>query len=87
MCYNNCEHFKFNPMTGVGRCSLRKGMRCPEGIDYCKVCGKELPEEHESDMCEECEAEDICLMCHTCEEEFPDEGQHNCPSCGAHIHR
>lgn len=30
MCYNDCPHFRFNPMTGEDRCTLKKGEQCPE---------------------------------------------------------
>jgi hypothetical protein len=30
MCYNACEFFHFNPMTGTDRCSLPKNDTCPQ---------------------------------------------------------
>jgi hypothetical protein len=30
MCYNDCTHFHFNPMTGEDRCSLPKKEICPQ---------------------------------------------------------
>ena len=29
MCYNQCSFFSFNPMTGDGKCTLKKGETCP----------------------------------------------------------
>jgi hypothetical protein len=28
MCYDNCEHFRFNPMTGEDRC-VSTDIHCP----------------------------------------------------------
>lgn len=30
MCYNDCEHFRFNPMTGEDRCVAKNRDICPE---------------------------------------------------------
>ena len=35
MCYNNCEHFRFNPMEGTDRC-VRGKNPCPAEI--CADC-------------------------------------------------
>lgn len=32
MCYNNCEHFRFNPVTGTDRCVKGKAP-CPDDIE------------------------------------------------------
>lgn len=29
MCYNSCQYFHFNPMTGDDKCTLPKGEDCP----------------------------------------------------------
>ena len=42
MCYNSCEHFHFNPMTGDDWCSKRKSDICPMSID-----DEELEDEYE----------------------------------------
>lgn len=42
MCYNECEHFRFNPMEGEGRCVAKRGQ---ESCLICDTCG-----EHE-DVC------------------------------------
>lgn len=38
MCYNNCHHFRFNPMTGSSQC-LRGKRACLE--DVCPVCDQD----------------------------------------------
>jgi len=33
MCYNNCQYFRFNPLTGKDRCLLPKGEQCPDEVE------------------------------------------------------
>ena len=44
MCYNSCQYFKYNAVTGVDRCAKGKNI-CPESVFDCDICG----ETHETD--------------------------------------
>ena len=54
MCYNNCIHERFNPMTGDCRC-LRGSKPCPEEMTTCPTCDTAFEEHFET--CPNCEEE------------------------------
>ena len=56
MCYNDCSHFHFNPMTGDDRCSLPSHSRCPDDDEtlVSNCCGVEKWEMEENDICPKC---------------------------------
>ena len=57
MCYNNCVHERFNPVTGDCRCARLKGVPCPEDDELimCPHCDCEFVDEGQ-DNCPECDA-------------------------------
>ena len=53
MCYNNCQHFSFNPIDDTDKCT--KGSRpCPEELPLSACCAAELPDWPDSSICPDC---------------------------------
>ena len=66
MCYNNCKHFRFNPMTGDDKC-VRGKARCPEiELEEGDDCPEECPGTMGYELVEECSCH-IKPPCSACE--------------------
>jgi len=61
MCYNDCEYFKFNPMTGADKCVRPNDGPCPDEIInlFCVECDEEYEMIIGDDICPVCGCDEL----------------------------
>ena len=60
MCYNSCQHFRFNPMTGMDKCVKPTFEPCQNEVpEYQTCCG---------DLVGDLEVVESMVLCPTCKE-------------------